>query len=291
MLLGFPANHLARIGLLHAVHRDLLHDHITATDRDDHLLRLHAGRPHALLDRFSHDPGVHDFAFDDGVVADRGERDLGQNRTTGRVRNRDELDKAAPDVEADRRRLASEESHTCPRVKEASGNLGGQRATDVPHKLQFGNRLRDDHLTGEKSLRCSSLSAEHLLFRKLSLGMQQWRQSVEQHCKFWQLVQLEPRPLPDRQQNLRPGGGIGRQAHQQSRRGRSQLSASPIDPGGPALDQEEIIGQSAHLPLQPEPRVGHAWSEIQGRACDWKHEQTRSRDLRHSLPQLALGEL
>src|SRR5215213_1850358 len=80
-------------------------------------------------------------------------------------------------------------------VKEASGYLGAQRATDVPHKLQFGNRLRRDHLTRETSLCCSYPGGPHLLFRKRSLGMQQWRRNVEEHCKFWQLVQLHPRAL------------------------------------------------------------------------------------------------
>jgi hypothetical protein len=63
------------------------------------------------------------------------------------VLSQNELDEAAADVQPHRRRLAPEESHTCPLVKEASGYLGGLRATDVPHKLQFGNRLRRDHLT------------------------------------------------------------------------------------------------------------------------------------------------
>src|SRR5215208_5952510 len=166
--------------------------------------------------------------------------------------------------------------------------FGGQRATDVPHKLQFGNRLRDDHLTGEKSLRCRGLSGALLLFRKLSLGMQQWRQSVEQHCKFWQLVQLDPRSLANRQQNLGRGGGIRHQVSQQSHHARGQLSSSSIQPGGPALYKEEIIGQSNYLPLQPEPGAGRAWSEIQGRASNRQGKQARSRDLRHNLPQLSL---
>ena len=118
--------------------------------------------------------GVHDLALDDGVIHDRGERDLGQDRAARGVRDRDELDQAAADVEADRRRIAPEESHTCPRVEEASGYLGAQRATDVPHKLQFSNRLRSGLLNpGKIAQDCSHFDRPHLLFRKRSLGMQQ----------------------------------------------------------------------------------------------------------------------
>ena len=48
---------------------------------------------------------------------DRGERDLGEDRPARGVRDRDELDQAAADVQADRRRIAPEESHTCPLVE------------------------------------------------------------------------------------------------------------------------------------------------------------------------------
>ncbi len=69
------------------------------------------------LDRVGHDGRVHDLALDDGVVHHRGERHLGEDRLARGVRDRDELDQAAPDVEADRRRVAPEESHTCPLVE------------------------------------------------------------------------------------------------------------------------------------------------------------------------------
>jgi hypothetical protein len=50
--------------------------------------------------------------MDPAIVADRGERHLGQHRTAGCVRDRDELDQAASDVQPDRRRRAPEESHS-----------------------------------------------------------------------------------------------------------------------------------------------------------------------------------
>ena len=112
VLLGLPADHLAGLGLFHPVHGDLLDDHVPAADGADDLLGLDAGGGHEPLDGLGHDGRVHDLALDDGVVHHRGERDLGQDRPARGVRDRDELDEAAADVEADRRRIAPEESHT-----------------------------------------------------------------------------------------------------------------------------------------------------------------------------------
>jgi hypothetical protein len=172
VLLGLPADHLAGVGFLHPIHRDLLDDHVAAADGGYDVLGLDAGRRQALLDGLGHDTGVHDFPLDDRVVTDRGKRDLRQYRTTSGVRDGNELDQAATDVQPDGRCLAPEESHTCPQVEEASRYRGGLRATDVPHKLQFGNRLRRDHLTGELPLPCTRLPRPLLLFRKRSLCMQ-----------------------------------------------------------------------------------------------------------------------
>ena len=137
-------------------------------------LVLIPARGHETLDGLGHDARVHDFALDDRVVADRGERHLGQHRTTGGVGNGDELDQAASDVQPDRHRLAPEESHTCPLVGETSGYLALQRATDVPHKLHFGNPLQAKHVNPGISRTFLRFGRPHLLFRKRSLGMQQW---------------------------------------------------------------------------------------------------------------------
>jgi hypothetical protein len=112
VLLRLPADDFACLGLLHAVHRDLLHDHIAAADGGHHRSGLDAGLGHEAPDGLGHDAGVHDLALDDRVVADRREGHLGQNRATGGVRYGDELDQAATDIQADSRRLAPEESHT-----------------------------------------------------------------------------------------------------------------------------------------------------------------------------------
>jgi len=69
---------------------------------------------HKRLDGLGDDGGVHDLALDDRIVPDRRERHLGENGAIRGVRDRDELDQAAADVQADRRRLPPEESHMVP---------------------------------------------------------------------------------------------------------------------------------------------------------------------------------
>src|SRR5262249_47715347 len=81
------------------------------------LLGLDAGRREESFDGIGHDAGVHDFALDDRVIHHRRERDLGEHRPAGGVGNRDELDKPAANVQAYRRRIAPEESHSCPLVE------------------------------------------------------------------------------------------------------------------------------------------------------------------------------
>ena len=172
--------------LAHAVHGDLLHDHVAAAHGGHHRLGLDAGLGHETLDGLGHDAGVHDLALDDGVMADRRERHLGQDRTTGGVRDRDELDQAASDVQPDRRRLAPEESHNVRWLRRRSRYLGVQWATDVPHKLHIGNPLQAKQLNpGPDEQPTADSPALHLLFRKPSLGMQQSARS-RVTCNIWQ---------------------------------------------------------------------------------------------------------
>ena len=106
----------------------------------------------------------------------------------------DELDQAASDVQADRHRLATEESHTHPLVGETPGYLVLQRATDVPHKLHFGNPLRASILPWGLAKSFTGYTPAHLLFRKPSLGMQQWtKTNAVQHLAA--LKRAEPRPV------------------------------------------------------------------------------------------------
>ena len=132
VLLGLPADDLAGLGLLHPVHRDLLDDHVAPADGGDDLFRLDARGGHESLDRFGHEGGVHDLALDDGIVHDGGERDLGEDRSARGMGDRDELDQAAADVEADRRRIAPEESHTSPLVEGVAHAWGIPAARGQP---------------------------------------------------------------------------------------------------------------------------------------------------------------
>ena len=136
-------------------------------------LGLDARGRHEALDGLGHDAGVHDLTLDNRVVGNRDERHLGQHRTTGGVGDRDELDQAAPDVQADRDRLPPKESHRSPLVEEYARISLLQRATDVPHKLHFGNPLRGCILTSESAKYFTRFTPPYLLFRKRSLGMQQ----------------------------------------------------------------------------------------------------------------------
>ena len=88
VLLGLPSDDLARLRFLHAVHRDLLDDHVAAAHGGDELFGLDAGRGKQPLDRLGDDPGVHDFAFHDRVIHDLGEGDLGERGAVAAVRNR-----------------------------------------------------------------------------------------------------------------------------------------------------------------------------------------------------------
>jgi hypothetical protein len=128
VLLRLPADHLARLHLLHPVHRDLLDDHDPPADGGHDLLGLDARRRHETLDRVRHEARIHDLTFDDRVVHHGGERDLGQDRPARGVRDRHELDEPAADVEAHRRRVAPEESHTSPLVEGPEAE-----ACDSPH--------------------------------------------------------------------------------------------------------------------------------------------------------------
>jgi hypothetical protein len=56
VLLRFPADHLARLGLLHPIHADLLDDHVTTAHGGHDLLGLDAGGRHEVLDRLGDEP-------------------------------------------------------------------------------------------------------------------------------------------------------------------------------------------------------------------------------------------
>src|SRR3954454_13908339 len=76
---------------------------------------------------------------------------------------------------------------TCPLVEETSGYLVVKRATDVPHKLHFGNPMRGSGLPLETTHDFIPPPSLHLLFRKRSLGMQQWAGQRE-NCNRWHRI-------------------------------------------------------------------------------------------------------
>src|SRR2546426_8808185 len=53
--------------LFRSVHLDLLDNDVPPPDRRDDRALLHTRRRKQSPNRFRHDPGVHDLAFDDGV--------------------------------------------------------------------------------------------------------------------------------------------------------------------------------------------------------------------------------
>jgi hypothetical protein len=99
VLLGLPADHLARLGFLHPVHCDLLDDHVAAADGGHDLLGLDAARGHEAADRVGDQALVHDLAFDDGVVDDFRRGDLREDRLAAPMRDLHELDQPAADVQ------------------------------------------------------------------------------------------------------------------------------------------------------------------------------------------------
>src|SRR6185503_20915774 len=83
VLLRLPTDHLAGFSLAHAIHRDLLDDHVASTHRDHDLLGLDSCGSHQALDRVGHDPGVHDHNLDDRVVHHAGVSHLGEDWIAG----------------------------------------------------------------------------------------------------------------------------------------------------------------------------------------------------------------
>ena len=67
MLLGFPADELLHLLLLHPLHLDFLNDHVAAADGRDDGRRLDVRAADRGLDGVGHDAGIHHLAFDDVV--------------------------------------------------------------------------------------------------------------------------------------------------------------------------------------------------------------------------------
>ncbi len=128
VLLGLPAHQLAGLGLLHAFDLDLLDDHVAATDRSHHVLAGDAGLLQAGGDRIGHDPGVHNFAFDDGVRQKRRDRHPNQLGLRLAVIDHRDLDQAGSDVESDGCLLATEKRHREVRGRRAGREGSGRQS-------------------------------------------------------------------------------------------------------------------------------------------------------------------
>ncbi len=108
VLLGFPADHLAGVAFFHAVHLNLLDDHVAAAHCRDDFLLLDAGCGQETANRLRNDARVHDLALDNGVGRHLGGRDLHQLGLGARMVHHHQLDDAGADVEADRRLLSTQ---------------------------------------------------------------------------------------------------------------------------------------------------------------------------------------
>jgi len=117
MLLGLPADHLARIVRAHAIHLDLLDDHVMSTHRRNHVALLEAAALDYCAQRLCDEDGIHDLALDDCVGHQRAGCYLDDLGLGLRVVDHDQLHEAAANVETGRELALAEESHYTDRFK------------------------------------------------------------------------------------------------------------------------------------------------------------------------------
>src|SRR5216117_1075587 len=144
VLLSLPADHLARVRLLHPIHLDLLDDHVPPPDGGDDRPVLHPGRGKQPPDRLSDDAGVHDLALDDGVGRHLGGRHLDQLRLAATMVDDHQLDDAGADIEADRGFFAAQEpkrGHSCLGVRDKTGR-GQTTVSPAPYPVKPRTYLR-----------------------------------------------------------------------------------------------------------------------------------------------------
>src|SRR4051794_22601252 len=173
---------------------------------------------------------------------------------------------------------------TCPLVEESSGYLVVQRATDVPHKLHFGNPLRGSGLTSETTHDFIPPPGLHLLFRKRSLGMQQWAGQRE-NCNRWHRIARACAPSEE----LNPTSfrlnrtARRKQAHQRSAPAARERPAGAIILDSPRPNQKQRAGQARHRPAGLYSRCWLDGAEVQGRCADGDGSESRRRETRRRL--------
>jgi hypothetical protein len=111
VLVRLPPDQLARIGLTHPIHLDLLDDDVVTAHRGHHVLPGDAGGVNDGADGLGHQDRVHDLALHDGVCHQRAGGDPRDLRIAPGVVHDHQLDEAAPDVEARCDLASAEESH------------------------------------------------------------------------------------------------------------------------------------------------------------------------------------
>src|SRR5262249_36066527 len=160
VLLGLPADNLAHLSLAHTVHGDLLDDHVAAAHCGDHVLCLDPRRGEKALDGIGDKGWVHHLALDDCVAHHRGERNLGEDWLPGAMRDGDELDQPASDIQGHGGRVATEQCHRCPSV------FGVEGPTLLYHCRIVNHTTRPDQLIRARVMRylCGLLSSARAAF-------------------------------------------------------------------------------------------------------------------------------
>src|SRR5690606_6832454 len=105
---GFPGKDFPGLRLAHPVHQDLLDDHVAAAHGHHDVAGLDVGGGEEPADGVGHQPGIHHFALDDGVIGHGRHGNLFQHRVSGAVVDHHGLDVPAADVETHRGACAGE---------------------------------------------------------------------------------------------------------------------------------------------------------------------------------------
>src|SRR5438034_10812900 len=122
----------------------LFRSHVPAPDGRHHGALLDAGRGKEPPDRFRHEPGVHDFALDDGIGGNLCRGDLDELRLTPRVIDHRQLDDAGTDIQAHRGFFAAQEpkeGHRCLWVRDKMGR-GQTTVSPAPYPVKPRTYLR-----------------------------------------------------------------------------------------------------------------------------------------------------
>jgi hypothetical protein len=167
--------------------------------------------------------------------------------------------------------------------------------------LHFGNPLRASILPGEIANGFTWFTRFYLLFRKPSLGMQQWTKSIavqhlaaresESEGVFWCLGELHPSTFPERSESGRHTATRGGNTHQQSDGARGQRAPAGITPRAGRPNEEQRAGEPSNGSTDRQASGRGQRAEIQRCAADWQRIDFSRDPAREHITQTSLGRL